>query len=172
VAEMHDGIVRARERQVFRDQADGLDGIPYSKKLDLYVYGKGSLELHAQFQAFLIVPGVHSIREGQLFDVGLREKSDFLKHAGESTGGEGTARETENTDLIPNMIVLHQKLIPVFDVFRKVPGNHLVQQLGRGLDDWGPKYIVAGVCSDSGLVVDELFCRIVFLQHCQELDDI
>lgn len=83
---------------------DRLGDVPYSKKLDLYVDGKGSLELDAQIETFFVFPLVHGVRKWQLFDVTLREKSDFLKHAGESTSRESTARETENAYPIPNAI--------------------------------------------------------------------
>jgi hypothetical protein len=78
--------------------------IPYAKELDPYVDGKGSLELHAQLETLFVIPRIHGIREWQLFEVAWREKSDFLEHAGEGTSRESTTRETENTDLIPDVI--------------------------------------------------------------------
>lgn len=165
MTEVYDSIVGTGEWQVFWNQSDGLNGVPYAKKLDLYVDRKGSLELHAQSKALFIIPRVHGICERQLFHVALREKSNFLKHAGKSARRESTTRKTENTDVIPDAIVLHQKLISVFDVLRKVPSDHLVQQFGRRLDDWRPKYTITRVSSDPGLVIDELLGRIVLLQH-------
>ena len=81
-----------------------LDNIPYAKELDFYVDGKSSLELYAQFKAPLVLPRVHIIRERQLFEVTLREKSNLSKHASESTCCVGTARKTEDTNLIALMI--------------------------------------------------------------------
>lgn len=68
-------------------------------------------------------------------------------------------------------------------MFGKVPSDHLVQQFGRALDDWRPNYTITRVGSDPSLrkvvrgselgawnegnylVIDELFGRIVLLQH-------
>lgn len=121
MAEMNDGVVRAREWQVFWNQTDRLHGVPtqsmrggqiidgtndvpHAKELNLHVNRKGSFELHAQFKTLVIIPRVHGIRERQLFVVAWREKADFLEHASKGTCREGTARETENTDLIPDFI--------------------------------------------------------------------
>ena len=82
----------------------GSDDIPYAKELDFYVDGESSLELYAQFETLLVIPRVHVIRERQLFEVTLREKSDLLKHAGESTCCVGAARKTKDTNLIALMI--------------------------------------------------------------------
>ena len=78
--------------------------IPYAKEVDFYVDGESSLELHAQSKTFSIIPGIHGVRERQLFLVAWREKSDFLKHASEGTCCESTTRETENRDSIPGTI--------------------------------------------------------------------
>lgn len=77
-----------------------------------------------------------------------------------------------------------------FDVFGEVPSDHLVQQLRYALNNWRAEHTVTGVSSYPGLarkrcewefdgrvegshlIVNELLCRIVFLQHRQELDDI
>jgi hypothetical protein len=83
---------------------DEWDDIPHAEELNLDVDGKGSLKLHAQLKTLIIIPRVHSVRERQLLDVELREKPDFLEHTGKSTGGEGTARESENADLIPSVV--------------------------------------------------------------------
>ena len=83
---------------------DGSNDIPYAKELDFYVDGESSLELYAQFETLSVISCVHRIREGQLFDVAWREKPNFLEHASKSTCGEGTTRETENTNLIPDVI--------------------------------------------------------------------
>jgi hypothetical protein len=80
------------------------DDIPYTKELDLYVDGKCSLKLHTQSETLVVIPRVHGIRERQLFDVPLREKPDFLKHASEGASSEGAPRKTEDTDLIPDTI--------------------------------------------------------------------
>ena len=72
---------------------------------------------------------------------------------------------------------------------REVPGNHLVQQLGGALDNRRTNHTVPGVSSNPGLrmrlergrdgwtdgnhlIVDELFRRVVLLQHREELDDV
>lgn len=81
-----------------------LNDIPYTKELDPYVDGECSLELHAQLETLLVVPRVHCIREWQLFEIARREKPDFLKHTGKGTGCESTTRETEDANLISNVI--------------------------------------------------------------------
>jgi hypothetical protein len=81
-----------------------LDNIPYAKELNLYVDGKGSLELHAQCETLFVILRVRGIRERQLFQVAWGEKSNFLKHAGEGTSCESSTGETEKTDLIPGTI--------------------------------------------------------------------
>ena len=83
---------------------DRLNDIPHAEELDFYVYRKSSLELLAQVEALLIFSRVHGIRERQLFNVAWREKTNFLKHASESTCCKGSTRETENGYLIPDMI--------------------------------------------------------------------
>ena len=83
---------------------DTLDVIPYTKELDPYVNGEGSLELQAQLETLIVVPRVHGVSERQLFHVARREKADFLEHAGERTGCESTTRETKNTDFISDAI--------------------------------------------------------------------
>jgi hypothetical protein len=74
--------------------------MPHAKKVDLYVDGKSSFELRAQLTTLIVIPCVHLIREGQLFDVAWREESDFLEHASKSASREGTPRETKNADSI------------------------------------------------------------------------
>jgi len=56
--------------------------------------------LRAQLEALFVLLHIHGVREWQLFEVVLREKSDFLKHSGESTSCHSTTRETENTDFV------------------------------------------------------------------------
>ena len=76
-----------------------------------------------------------------------------------------------------------------FDVVGEVVGNHLVQQLGRALDNWCLED-AARVSPDTGLtrghedggvyvrtegnhlIIDELRRGVVFLQHRQELNDV
>ena len=81
-----------------------LNDTPYTEELDPHVDRKRSLELQAQLETLVVVPRVHGVRERQLFEVEWREKTDFLKHAGERTGRESTTRETKDTDLIPDTI--------------------------------------------------------------------
>ena len=83
---------------------DTLNDIPYTKELDPYVDRKGSLELHTQLETLFVIPRIHFVRERQLLEIALREKSDFLEHAGKGTSRESTARETKNTDLISDTI--------------------------------------------------------------------
>ena len=86
------------------DVIDRQSDIPYAKEIDPYVDRKGSLELEAQLETFIIIPRVHRIGEWQLFEVAWREKADFLEHAGEGTSCESATRETKDTDLIPDLI--------------------------------------------------------------------
>ena len=83
---------------------DRSNDIPNSNKLDPYVGGEGSLELHAELETLFVIPRIHGIGEGQLFEIAWREKADLLKHPSEGASCESTARETKNTYLIPHMI--------------------------------------------------------------------
>jgi hypothetical protein len=109
--------------------------IPHAKKLDPHVDRKRSLELQAQINTRVVILLIHGTREWQLFNVPLREKPDFLDHAGEGASRVSTTRETKDTDLISGMIwmytvsfwggtnrahsiltVVHQELIPVWSI--------------------------------------------------------
>jgi hypothetical protein len=83
-----------------------LNDVPYAKELDPHIDGKRSLELQAQINARIIILLIHGTREWQLFNVPLREKPDFLYHAGEGTSGVSTTRETKDADLVSGMIWL------------------------------------------------------------------
>jgi hypothetical protein len=65
--------------------------------MDPDVNGKGPFELQAQLAVSAVI---YLIRERQLCDVGLGEKSDLLKHAGQRTSCVCTARETKKTDFV------------------------------------------------------------------------
>ena len=61
-------------------------------------------ELHAQIETFLVTPLIHGISEWNLFEIEPRKESDLLKHASERASRVGTARESENTDLVARVI--------------------------------------------------------------------
>ena len=83
---------------------DSLGDIPYAKELDPHVVRKGSLESSAHLEIFFVPTLVHGVRERQLFDVALGEKSNFMNHASEGASRVSTTREPENANLVPGTI--------------------------------------------------------------------
>ena len=104
---------------------NAIDTVEQTKKVDRHTWStEGLCEIFHECHQFLVLLGrmliplclleIAECLPGKLnhFFIASRQETQFVDHFSEKARRVSTTRETENVDMIPRVIVLHDKAVP------------------------------------------------------------
>ena len=151
--------------------ADRADGVPQSEEVrDAGIRSAESVsEASGNFEFAGVVALVKAQRVRNQRFVARREQSAHMNQSAKSTGGVGTATETEDEDIVGGFELRHEERVDVSDVVRKTVAEGEAPDLCPPLAD-DAEGISGAHGADAGVVVGDLL--VVRAQGPVELYDV